>query len=134
MTSSNLYQPLACCQKAAQEEAMSRAKDHPRSLTAEVHILFSGYVDLIGLNLAELTREAILAIAPTAINRRASTVSFVGDGEVRVIIDPGQDPHRAKWGSLAKRGDETMPNNFEVNGPAHITGSKPRINHTSHPV
>jgi glyoxylase-like metal-dependent hydrolase (beta-lactamase superfamily II) len=75
---------------------VSRAKDHPRSFTAEVHILFSWYVDLIGLNLAELTREAILAIAPTAINRRASTVSFVRDGEMRAIIDPGQVPHRQR--------------------------------------
>jgi predicted enzyme related to lactoylglutathione lyase len=63
---SNLYQPLEFCQKATQEEAMSLAKDQPRSFTAEVHILVSGYVEVV---------------PPPAIGHVASTVSFVRDVE-----------------------------------------------------
>ena len=57
---------------------MSRAKDQPRSFTAQVHMLFSGYVEVV---------------PPPALGHVASTVSFVRDGEMRVIIDPGQVPH-----------------------------------------
>ena len=57
---------------------MSRAKDQPRSFTAEVHMLFSGYVEVV---------------PPPALGHIASTVSFVRDVEIRVIIDPGLVPH-----------------------------------------
>jgi glyoxylase-like metal-dependent hydrolase (beta-lactamase superfamily II) len=52
--------------------------DRPGSLTAEVHILFNGY--------------AKDGDTP-AISLVASTVGFVRDGEVRVIIDPGMVPN-----------------------------------------
>jgi glyoxylase-like metal-dependent hydrolase (beta-lactamase superfamily II) len=45
--------------------------DKPTASLAEVHILFNGYVD----------------------EHVASTVAFVRDGEVRVIIDPGMVPN-----------------------------------------
>lgn len=45
--------------------------DRPTASSAEVHILFNGYAD----------------------ERVASTVAFVRDGDVRVIIDPGMVPN-----------------------------------------
>ncbi len=56
---------------------MSEDTDRPGSSTAEVHILFNGY--------------AKDGDTPT-ISRVASTVGFVRDGDVRVIIDPGMVP------------------------------------------
>lgn len=50
---------------------MDAHNDNPATSTAEVHILFNGY----------------------ASDRVASTVSFVRDGNFRVIIDPGMVPH-----------------------------------------
>jgi len=47
--------------------------DKPLASSAEVHILFNGYVD----------------------ERVASTVAFVRDGGIRVIIDPGMVPNPA---------------------------------------
>src|SRR6266704_5892085 len=47
--------------------------DKPLASSAEVHILFNGYVD----------------------ERVASTVAFVRDGGIRVIIDPGMVPSPA---------------------------------------
>jgi glyoxylase-like metal-dependent hydrolase (beta-lactamase superfamily II) len=60
-----------------QEATMSNTSECPRSLTAEVHILFSGYV-----NKTELP----------ALTQLASTVGYVRDGQARVIIDPGMVP------------------------------------------
>ena len=57
---------------------MSENTDRPRSSTAEVHILFNGY--------------AKDGDTP-AVNLVASTVGFVRDGNVRVIIDPGMVPN-----------------------------------------
>lgn len=51
--------------------------DRPAASSAEVHILFNGYVND--------------SDTPTA-NYVASTVGFVRDGDVRVIIDPGMVP------------------------------------------
>lgn len=60
---------------------MTTASDRPESSLAEFHLLFCGYVNLP---------------AASARGRIASTVSFVRDGEVTVIIDPGivPDPNR----------------------------------------
>ena len=57
---------------------MAGDKDRPDSSTAEVHILFNGY--------------AKVGDTPTA-SYVASTVGFVRDGDVRVIIDPGMVPN-----------------------------------------
>jgi glyoxylase-like metal-dependent hydrolase (beta-lactamase superfamily II) len=51
--------------------------DRPWASSAEVHILFNGYVN---------------GSATSSVNRVASTVAFVRDGDVRVIIDPGMVP------------------------------------------
>src|SRR5215469_4303199 len=60
---------------------MATGSDRPKASLAEVHILFSGYVN------QSTTPE---------VSRVASTVAFVRDGEVRVVIDPGMvpDPER----------------------------------------
>lgn len=50
---------------------MVTGSDKPKASSAEVHILFNGYVD----------------------ERVASTVGFVRDGDIRVIIDPGMVPN-----------------------------------------
>jgi len=50
---------------------MVTASDKPIASSAKVHILFNGYVD----------------------ERVASTVGFVSDGDIRVIIDPGMVPN-----------------------------------------
>jgi len=50
---------------------MVTSSDEPMASSAEVHILFNGYVD----------------------ERVASTVGFVRDGDMRVIIDPGMVPN-----------------------------------------
>jgi glyoxylase-like metal-dependent hydrolase (beta-lactamase superfamily II) len=50
---------------------MVTGSDIPMASSAEVHILFNGYVD----------------------ERVASTVGFVRDGDMRVIIDPGMVPN-----------------------------------------
>jgi glyoxylase-like metal-dependent hydrolase (beta-lactamase superfamily II) len=63
---------------------MSEEQDRPASMTAEVHILFNGY-------LGEHT---------------ASTVSYVRDGATRVIVDPGMVPASgAILGPLAALGE-----------------------------
>jgi glyoxylase-like metal-dependent hydrolase (beta-lactamase superfamily II) len=56
---------------------MSEDTDRPGSSSAEVHILFNGY--------------AKDGDTPT-VSQVASTVGFVRDGDVRVIIDPGMVP------------------------------------------
>ncbi len=54
---------------------MATGSDRPEASSAEVHILFAGYVNFT-----------------TAVGRVASTVAFVRDGDVRVILDPGMVP------------------------------------------
>ncbi len=61
---------------------MTAESDRPESSLAEFHLLFSGYVNPI-------TTSALGRITG---GRFASTVSFVRDGEIRVIIDPGIVP------------------------------------------
>jgi len=56
---------------------MTTGSDRPKASSAEVHVLFSGYVNIS---------------TTLAVSRVASTVTFVRDGEVRVIIDPGMVP------------------------------------------
>jgi glyoxylase-like metal-dependent hydrolase (beta-lactamase superfamily II) len=68
--------------------------DRPGSSTAEVHILFNGY--------------AKDGDAPE-VSLVASTVGFVRDGEVRVIIDPGMVPDPiAILGPLAALGESPV--------------------------
>ena len=57
---------------------MATGNDRPGASSAEVSILFNGYADE--------------GDTPTT-SRVASTVAFVRDGNVRVIIDPGMVPH-----------------------------------------
>jgi glyoxylase-like metal-dependent hydrolase (beta-lactamase superfamily II) len=59
---------------------MTTGDDRPGASLAEVHILFNGYANE--------------GDAPS-VSRVASTVAFVRDGEVRVIIDPGMVPDPA---------------------------------------
>ena len=54
--------------------------DRPRAALAEVHILFHGYAR---------------AGDTPSVSRVASTVAFVREGDVRVIIDPGMLPDPA---------------------------------------
>src|SRR5262249_47586391 len=56
---------------------MTAASDQPEASSAEVHVLFAGYVT---------------PSRTSTVSRIASTVSFVRDGEIRVIIDPGIVP------------------------------------------
>lgn len=56
-------------------QTMTAHDDRPGASSAEVHVLFNGYVDL--------TRS------PFSV---ASTVSFVRDGTTQVVIDPGLVP------------------------------------------
>src|SRR5256714_13734519 len=56
---------------------METKSDRPGTSSAEVHILFNGYAN-------ESTTSTV--------DRVASTVGFVRDGNVRVIIDPGMVP------------------------------------------
>jgi glyoxylase-like metal-dependent hydrolase (beta-lactamase superfamily II) len=56
---------------------MGTGSDRPEASSAEVHVLFSGYVN---------------KSTTSAVSRIASTVTFVRDGEVRAIIDPGMVP------------------------------------------
>jgi glyoxylase-like metal-dependent hydrolase (beta-lactamase superfamily II) len=56
---------------------MTTGSDRPGASSAEVHILFNGYV-----------RDG----SSETENRVASTVAFVREGDVRVIIDPGMVP------------------------------------------
>ena len=56
---------------------MATGSDRPGASSAEVHILFNGYADE--------------GATPTT-SRVASTVAFVREGDVRVIIDPGMVP------------------------------------------
>lgn len=49
---------------------MAIERDRPAAMAAEVHVLFTGYVG----------------------DRVASTVAFVREGNVRVIVDPGMVP------------------------------------------
>src|SRR5215469_3843250 len=57
---------------------MAKDTDHPGSSSAEVHILFNGYA-----------KDG----DTTTVSLVASTVSFVRNGDVKVIIDPGMVPH-----------------------------------------
>lgn len=56
---------------------MATGSDRPRASSAEVHMLFNGYAEE--------------GATPTT-SRVASTVAFVREGDVRVIIDPGMVP------------------------------------------
>jgi glyoxylase-like metal-dependent hydrolase (beta-lactamase superfamily II) len=56
---------------------MATGSDRPEASSAEVHVLFAGYVN---------------KSRTSPVDRIASTVAFVRDGEVRVIIDPGMVP------------------------------------------
>ena len=56
---------------------MTTGSDRPEASSAEVHVLFAGYVN---------------TSSTSTVSRIASTVAFVRDGEVRVIIDPGMVP------------------------------------------
>lgn len=57
---------------------MTTGSDRPRASSAEVFVLFNGY--------AKNGDEP-------KVSRVASTVTFVREGDVRVIIDPGMVPH-----------------------------------------
>ena len=57
---------------------MTTGSDRPRASSAEVHILFTGY--------------AKDGDTPE-VSRVASTVTFVREGDVLAIIDPGMVPH-----------------------------------------
>lgn len=59
---------------------MTTSNDRPGASFAEVHLLFQGYA-----------REG----DSPSVSRVASTVAFVREGEVRVIIDPGMVPDPA---------------------------------------
>ena len=61
---------------------MTAESDRPESSLAEFHLLFSGYMN-------PTTSSAQGRVTG---GRFASTVSFVRDGEIRVIIDPGIVP------------------------------------------
>jgi glyoxylase-like metal-dependent hydrolase (beta-lactamase superfamily II) len=52
---------------------MGTGSDRPEASSAEVHVLFAGYVH---------------KSTTAAVSRIASTVTFVRDGEVRALIDP----------------------------------------------
>lgn len=70
---------------------MDENTDRPDSATAEVHILFNGY--------------AKDSDVPT-VSYVASTISFIRDGDARVIIDPGMVPNSgAILESLAALGE-----------------------------
>ncbi|MBV9231848.1 MAG: MBL fold metallo-hydrolase [Chloroflexi bacterium] len=70
---------------------MTTHSDRPGASLAEVHILFNGYAN-----------EG----STPAVSRVASTVAFVRDGAVRVIIDPGMLPDpKAMLGPLAALGE-----------------------------
>ncbi len=56
---------------------MTTGSDRPGASSAEFHILFNGYA---------------IRSSTSTVRRVASTVAFVRDGEVRVIIDPGMVP------------------------------------------
>jgi glyoxylase-like metal-dependent hydrolase (beta-lactamase superfamily II) len=56
---------------------MATGSDRPEASSAQVHVLFAGYVN---------------RSRTSTVSRIASTVSFVRDGEIRVIIDPGIVP------------------------------------------
>lgn len=56
---------------------MTIGSDRPGASSAEFHILFNGYA---------------IRSSTSTVRRVASTVAFVRDGEVRVIIDPGMVP------------------------------------------
>ena len=69
---------------------MTTGSDHPSASTAEVHILFNGYAE------DGDTPEIGLV---------ASSIAFVRDGDMRVIIDPGMVPEtRAMLEPLAALG------------------------------
>jgi glyoxylase-like metal-dependent hydrolase (beta-lactamase superfamily II) len=59
---------------------MTTGNDGPEASLAEVHLLFHGYANE--------------GDAPS-LSRVASTVAFVREGDVRVIIDPGMVPDPA---------------------------------------
>jgi glyoxylase-like metal-dependent hydrolase (beta-lactamase superfamily II) len=61
---------------------MSIENDRPRASTAEVHVLFNGYVG-----------ASIVGEGGLPGNNVGSTISFVRDSDVRVIIDPGMVPN-----------------------------------------
>ena len=56
---------------------MTDHDDRPDASSADVHVLFNGYVDL--------------TVSPFLV---ASTVSYVRDAEAQVVIDPGLVPSR----------------------------------------
>ena len=56
---------------------MAPGSDRPEASSAEVQVLFAGYVNIS---------------STSTVSRIASTVAFVRDGDVRVILDPGMVP------------------------------------------
>jgi glyoxylase-like metal-dependent hydrolase (beta-lactamase superfamily II) len=62
-----------------ENKRMANIHDAPRASTAEIHILFNGYA------------RGSEASTPT-ISQVASTISFVRDGAVLAVIDPGMAP------------------------------------------
>src|SRR3982074_1574455 len=80
----------------------------PTASSAEVHVLFNGYVDL--------------GTSPFSI---ASTVSYVRDGDAQVIIDPGFVPsHRSILEPLEGLGVE----------PAQVTDVLYENHHAPHTI
>src|SRR5258706_1279838 len=91
-----------------EDKSMTNASDTPRASSAEVHILFNGYVKD--------------SETPT-INRVASTIGFVRDGAARVIIDSGMTPDQnAILAPLAALGE----------APTSITDVVLSLNHPDH--
>src|SRR5438445_10155927 len=73
---------------------MTNENNTPSASSAEVHILFNGYA-----------RDG----ETPAVSRVASTIGFVRDGAIRVIIDPGMTPDQnAILAPLAALGESPL--------------------------
>src|SRR5260370_2497980 len=73
---------------------MVNESDATRASSAEVHILFTGYAQ---------------DSETPAVSRVASTIGFVRDGAIRVIIDPGMTPDQnAILAPLAALGESPL--------------------------
>ena len=92
---------------------MTTQQDRPTASSAEVHILFNGY--------AGDETESPVGDSRSLVG---STVSFVREGDIRVIIDPGMVPHpNAILEPLAELGEspETITDVvFSHHHPDHI--------------
>src|SRR5207244_11754422 len=95
-----------------ENKMMVNESDAPRASSAEVHILFTGYAEDSEI---------------PAVSRVASTIGFVRDGAIKVIIDPGMLPDQsAMLAPLAAFGES----------PSLITSvvfSHPHPDHTLNP-